>query len=279
MTYFLIFSLVCGLAALVDVFRADAEDVRLFSKPIWMVLAVVLPVVGAMAWFVAGRPKFDTGKRAARGTQRPTVAMKPRKIKNDRQAAVDRLTSDIRPTMVGARAIPGAMTAGSPVSAGRLAVPRSQPSPMVVGDSYAPMPVEAYARPQNAVSHTAETPTASYAPQQAATAVAERPVSAGFARPETPALAPEDEPADTEAWDAGVGAVDEDLDEHDLDAPRPSAAQPEPEVEVGRRAASDPSPVVVTETGVRINREAASLYATPRRGVVTEEDGEINDDW
>lgn len=41
---------------LVDVIRTDGRYVRGISKPAWIVVMVVLPVVGAILWFIFGRP-------------------------------------------------------------------------------------------------------------------------------------------------------------------------------------------------------------------------------
>lgn len=47
---------------LVDVIRTDSRYVRGISKPAWIVVMVVLPVLGAILWFIFGRPY---GGRAA----------------------------------------------------------------------------------------------------------------------------------------------------------------------------------------------------------------------
>ncbi|WP_120522884.1 PLD nuclease N-terminal domain-containing protein [Arthrobacter celericrescens] len=41
---------------LVDVIRTDGRYVRGISKPAWIVVMVVLPVLGAILWFIFGRP-------------------------------------------------------------------------------------------------------------------------------------------------------------------------------------------------------------------------------
>lgn len=41
---------------LVDVAQADESRVRNLQKPIWILLVVLLPIVGGIAWLVAGRP-------------------------------------------------------------------------------------------------------------------------------------------------------------------------------------------------------------------------------
>ncbi|XAS66759.1 PLD nuclease N-terminal domain-containing protein [Micrococcaceae bacterium Sec5.7] len=42
---------------LVDVIRTEARLTRGISKPSWIVVMIVLPVVGAALWFLIGRPR------------------------------------------------------------------------------------------------------------------------------------------------------------------------------------------------------------------------------
>ena len=42
---------------LVDVIRTDGRLTRGISKPAWIVVVVVLPVVGAVLWLLIGRPR------------------------------------------------------------------------------------------------------------------------------------------------------------------------------------------------------------------------------
>jgi hypothetical protein len=48
--------LVIFVYALVDVIRTDAHLTRGISKPAWIVVMIVLPVLGAILWFIFGRP-------------------------------------------------------------------------------------------------------------------------------------------------------------------------------------------------------------------------------
>ncbi len=134
------------LLGLLSWVRSDAADVRLLSKTVWLVIIVLLPVAGPLSWYVLGRPKLAYGRRIARGRAKPR--WKKRKIKNDRKAAVERLTSDIRtPSRSGARA-----RSGSSAGAGRPPAAGSPATPLMLGDSYAPMPPEAYVQPRTAAS-------------------------------------------------------------------------------------------------------------------------------
>jgi hypothetical protein len=51
--------------AFVDCVRADARDVRLLPRPAWL-LVILVPLVGALAYLVAGRPLNGTDEPAAR---------------------------------------------------------------------------------------------------------------------------------------------------------------------------------------------------------------------
>jgi len=53
---------------LVDVAQADESRVRSLQKPIWILLVVLLPIAGGIAWLVAGRPAAAGAGRA--GTPR-----------------------------------------------------------------------------------------------------------------------------------------------------------------------------------------------------------------
>lgn len=41
---------------LLDVVRSDAAEVRTLPKRIWLVLVLLVPVLGGIAWLVTGRP-------------------------------------------------------------------------------------------------------------------------------------------------------------------------------------------------------------------------------
>jgi len=54
------------LYALVDAAMSDASRARGVSKPVWVVLIVVLPVIGAILWFVIGRGRANAMPRPVR---------------------------------------------------------------------------------------------------------------------------------------------------------------------------------------------------------------------
>jgi Phospholipase_D-nuclease N-terminal len=49
--------LVIFVYGLVDVIRTDARLTRGISKPAWIVVMIVLPVIGAILWLLIGRPR------------------------------------------------------------------------------------------------------------------------------------------------------------------------------------------------------------------------------
>jgi len=56
---FTILALAVWLYALFDAITADAEQVRVLQKPLWVLIVLVLYVLGAIAWFAWGRPRAN----------------------------------------------------------------------------------------------------------------------------------------------------------------------------------------------------------------------------
>ncbi|MGM9471651.1 PLD nuclease N-terminal domain-containing protein [Pseudarthrobacter sp. YS3] len=52
---------------LVDVIRTDGRLTRGISKPAWIIVMVVLPVLGAILWLLIGRPRGSGPVRQASG--------------------------------------------------------------------------------------------------------------------------------------------------------------------------------------------------------------------
>ncbi len=63
MVYFALFlallSLVFWVYVLFDVIGSDSARIRLLPKPVWAVIVLFLPKVGAALWFLLGRPPRD----------------------------------------------------------------------------------------------------------------------------------------------------------------------------------------------------------------------------
>ncbi|WP_304451714.1 PLD nuclease N-terminal domain-containing protein [Nocardiopsis sp. YSL2] len=65
-------SLAFWVYVLFDVVGSDSGTVRLLPKPAWTVIVLLLPKVGALLWFVFGRPRRDA--EVAAGPQGPPPA-------------------------------------------------------------------------------------------------------------------------------------------------------------------------------------------------------------
>ncbi|SIO89462.1 PLD nuclease N-terminal domain-containing protein [Nocardiopsis sp. JB363] len=52
-----LFSLAFWVYVLFDVIGSDAEEIRLLPKTAWAMIVLLLPKIGAAAWFLLGRPR------------------------------------------------------------------------------------------------------------------------------------------------------------------------------------------------------------------------------
>jgi hypothetical protein len=62
------------LYALIDVVLSRSGDVRSLPKTLWAVVVLVVPVLGALAWFVWGRPRSLGDGSIAPGSGRGPLA-------------------------------------------------------------------------------------------------------------------------------------------------------------------------------------------------------------
>ena len=53
--------------AVVDCIQTDDAQVRGLPKLVWLLLILLFPIVGAIAWFIAGRPQRGTAGRGPAG--------------------------------------------------------------------------------------------------------------------------------------------------------------------------------------------------------------------
>ena len=67
--------------AVVDCIQTDDAQVRDLPKLLWLLLILLFPIVGAIAWFIAGRPQRGTAGRGPRAwpTHRPPSPAWPRR--------------------------------------------------------------------------------------------------------------------------------------------------------------------------------------------------------
>lgn len=63
--------LVIYVYGLVDVIRTDGRSTRGLSKPAWLVVVVFLPLLGAILWFIFGRPY--AARKAPKTFRHPTA--------------------------------------------------------------------------------------------------------------------------------------------------------------------------------------------------------------
>ena len=55
------------LFALFDVVTAPVEEIRALQKPLWVVIVLLGFIVGAVAWFMLGRPRREGAGPGSRG--------------------------------------------------------------------------------------------------------------------------------------------------------------------------------------------------------------------
>lgn len=87
--------LVVFVYGLIDVIRTDPRQTKGISKPAWIVVQIVLPVIGAILWFLIGRPR---GTDSAPVSYRHPVApdddpdfLRNLELRRRNQAEADRL--------------------------------------------------------------------------------------------------------------------------------------------------------------------------------------------
>lgn len=87
--------LVVFVYGLIDVIRTDPRQTKGISKPAWIVVQIVLPVIGALLWFLIGRPRDAA---PARATYSHTIApdddpdfLRNLELRRRNQAEADRL--------------------------------------------------------------------------------------------------------------------------------------------------------------------------------------------
>lgn len=75
MPYMSLILVVVMIAALIDIICSDEAVVRGLPRWGWLLLVVLLPLIGSLIWFVAGRPLAANTRSAGRyGTSRPGQA-------------------------------------------------------------------------------------------------------------------------------------------------------------------------------------------------------------
>ena len=100
MVRFAIIGAIVGVAfilyALVDAAMSDANRARGVSKPVWVVLIVVVPVVGAALWFINGRGREPAPVPARAPDDDPLFGSGSRMSKEEIDAHVRELEDRLR---------------------------------------------------------------------------------------------------------------------------------------------------------------------------------------
>ena len=65
---FIFAAIVLDIFAVIDIVLIDKNRVRAFPKPVWILIVVAVPLVGAILWFVVGR---QWGSRSQQQTVAP----------------------------------------------------------------------------------------------------------------------------------------------------------------------------------------------------------------
>ena len=85
MPYLFLLSFVILIVCLIDIINTDESRIRNLPKVAWILLVIVLPLAGMVAWIVAGRPYADDAPRY-RPTGFPEYERPGRYIAQDRQS-------------------------------------------------------------------------------------------------------------------------------------------------------------------------------------------------
>jgi hypothetical protein len=95
---------------LIDAIQTPAEDARNLAKGLWILLIVVVPIVGSVAWLVAGRPQrtgrsfatpgFPEYERVRRGPlapdDDPAFLATLRQVDREHEETLNRWEADLR---------------------------------------------------------------------------------------------------------------------------------------------------------------------------------------
>ncbi|MCX6498883.1 MAG: PLD nuclease N-terminal domain-containing protein [Arthrobacter sp.] len=89
--------LVVFVYGLIDLIRTDARQTKGISKAAWIVVQIVLPVIGAVLWFLIGRPRGGGAEAAPATYRHPTAPdddpefLRNLELRRRNQAEADRL--------------------------------------------------------------------------------------------------------------------------------------------------------------------------------------------
>lgn len=82
--------------AVVDLALIDPRRVRTLNKPVWVVIILLLPVVGALLWFLVGRERRDApGQRRTIAPDDDPAFLRNLSAQEDRQERIRRLEQEL----------------------------------------------------------------------------------------------------------------------------------------------------------------------------------------
>lgn len=65
--------LVLAVLALISCLSAEDEEIRALPRLVWVVVILLLPIVGPVAWYLAGRPRAEAAAAPGQPGARPTT--------------------------------------------------------------------------------------------------------------------------------------------------------------------------------------------------------------
>lgn len=82
--------------AIVDLAVIDPYRVRTLNKPVWVIIILVLPVIGALLWFLVGRERRDaTGQRRTIAPDDDPAFLRNLNAQGDRQERIRRIEQEL----------------------------------------------------------------------------------------------------------------------------------------------------------------------------------------
>ena len=82
--------------AIVDLAVIDPRRLRTLNKPVWMIIILLLPVVGALLWFLVGRERRDAaGQRRTIAPDDDPAFLRNLNAQEDRQERIRRLEQEL----------------------------------------------------------------------------------------------------------------------------------------------------------------------------------------
>lgn len=72
-----------SFAAIADILRSPVDDIRLLSPSAWLLVVILIPYFGALAWVLAGKPHDDHQGSESVAVMPPRTYVPPRVVGPD----------------------------------------------------------------------------------------------------------------------------------------------------------------------------------------------------